>query len=355
MRFISNFYFKGYVSFFVQYNFVFQSGEKVGIVGRTGAGKSSLVLALFRIIEPADGCIKIDEHNIYHMGLQPLRSKLTIIPQDPVLFSGTLRFNLDPFNQHSDKDVWMALKLSHLDSFVSTLPQGLHYAIAEGGSNLSVGQKQLVCLARALLRKTKILIMDEATAAVDLETDDLIQNTIRSEFTDCTVLTIAHRLNTIMDNNRVMVMDKGKIVEFDAPAKLLEHEETIFYGMAKEAGLITENTITPQIVEGKRLTVQDIFKSKSSSSSNSKSNLNLEPEIKNDSDVQESPMDKVLKGITIENPDFDQVDGSIKKQESMKSLDDPEGYDTAEEDKRSRSSTPPPPSPIEEQDNMSDS
>ena len=292
------------------------------------------------------------------MGLQPLRSKLTIIPQDPVLFSGTLRFNLDPFNQHSDKDVWMALKLSHLDSFVSTLPQGLHYAIAEGGSNLSVGQKQLVCLARALLRKTKILIMDEATAAVDLETDDLIQNTIRSEFTDCTVLTIAHRLNTIMDNNRVMVMDKGKIVEFDSPAKLLEHEESIFYGMAKESGLITENTITPQIVEGKRLTVQDIFKSKSSSSSNSKSNLNLDADIKNDKndyDLQESPLDKVLDGIEIENPGLDQVDGSMKKQESMKSLDDPEGYDTAEEDKRSRSSTPPPPSPVEEQDNMSDS
>ena len=161
-----------------------------------------MVLALFRIIEAAGGCIKIDGRNIYHMGLKSLRSKLTLIPQDPVLFSGTLRFNLDPFKQHSDRDVWMALKLSHLESFVSSLPQGLHYDIAEGGSNLSVGQKQLVCLSRALLRKTKILIMDEATAAVDLETDDLIQNTIRSEFIDCTVLTIAHRLNTIMDNNR---------------------------------------------------------------------------------------------------------------------------------------------------------
>ena len=117
-----------------------------------------MVLALFRIIEAAGGCIKIDGRNIYHMGLKSLRSKLTLIPQDPVLFSGTLRFNLDPFKQHSDRDVWMALKLSHLESFVSSLPQGLHYDIAEGGSNLSVGQKQLVCLSRALLRKTKILI-----------------------------------------------------------------------------------------------------------------------------------------------------------------------------------------------------
>ena len=328
---------------------MFKSGEKIGIVGRTGAGKSSMVLALFRIIEPADGCIKIDGQNVYHMGLTPLRSKLTIIPQDPVLFSGTLRFNLDPFNQHSDKDVWMALKLSHLESFVSTLPQGLHYAIAEGGSNLSVGQKQLVCLARALLRKTKILIMDEATAAVDLETDDLIQNPIRSEFADCTVLTIAHRINTIMDNNRVMVMDKGKIVEFDTPSKLLEYEDSIFYGMAKESGLITENTITPQVVEGRRLTVQDIFRAKSSSSSNSKSNLNLDTGLMNNDEIRESSTDIVMKEIASH---YDSVDGSITKQEEQ--MDDQEGYTTAEEDKRSRSSTPLPPSPMEEQDNVSD-
>ena len=197
-----------------------------------------MVLALFRIIEPDIGYIKIDDQNIYHMGLQALRSKLTIIPQDPVLFSGTLRFNLDPFDQHSDKDIWMALKLSHLESFVSTLPHGLHYSIAEGGSNLSVGQKQLVCLSRALLRKSKILIMDEATAAVDLETDDLIQNTISTEFHDCTIFTIAHRLSTIMEYDKIMVLEDGKIAEFDNVSNLMSSTNGIFYSMAKESGLV---------------------------------------------------------------------------------------------------------------------
>ena len=148
------------------------------------------------------------------MGVGHLRSRLTIIPQDPVLFSGTLRENIDPFEQSTDAQIWNVLELSHLKSFVEGLTSGLEYEIAEGGSNLSVGQKQLVCLARALLRKTKILILDEATASVDLDTDDLIQATIREEFSDCTVLTIAHRLNTILDSNRIMVLGEGKIIEF---------------------------------------------------------------------------------------------------------------------------------------------
>ena len=308
-----------------------------------------MVLALFRIIEAADGCIKIDDRNIYHMGLQPLRSKLTIIPQDPVLFSGTLRFNLDPFNQHSDKDVWMALKLSHLESFVSTLPQGLHYSIAEGGSNLSVGQKQLVCLSRALLRKTKILVMDEATAAVDLETDDLIQNTIRAEFRDCTVLTIAHRINTIMDNNRVMVMDQGKIVEFDSPNNLLESEDSIFYSMAKESGLIVENTITPNVKENKRHLL-DIFKSESSPPGSQ-----VIPTIETGMPVFDEDKtistDLVWKNGSVENDNFDQVDGTITCK--YENIDDQDGYETAEEEKSHSSS--PPPSPLEEQDHFSDS
>ncbi|XP_062976293.1 ATP-binding cassette sub-family C member 3 [Elgaria multicarinata webbii] len=213
-----------------------KGGEKVGIVGRTGAGKSSMTLCLFRILEAAEGEIKIDGLRIADIGLHDLRSKLTIIPQDPVLFSGTLRMNLDPFNKYSEEEIWSALELSHLKKFVSSQPAMLDYECSEGGENLSVGQRQLVCLARALLRKTRILILDEATAAIDLETDDLIQMTIRTQFEDCTVLTIAHRLNTIMDYTRVLVLDKGAIAEFDTPPSLIA-SRGIFYGMAKDAGL----------------------------------------------------------------------------------------------------------------------
>uniref|UniRef100_A0A6Q2X8M6 ATP-binding cassette, sub-family C (CFTR/MRP), member 3 n=1 Tax=Esox lucius TaxID=8010 RepID=A0A6Q2X8M6_ESOLU len=213
-----------------------KGGEKIGIVGRTGAGKSSMTLCLFRLLEAAGGEITIDGVNISEIGLHDLRSKLTIIPQEPVLFSGSLRMNLDPFEKYSDGEVWKALELSHLNKFVSNQPAKLELECSEGGENLSVGQRQLVCLARALLRKTRILILDEATAAIDLETDDLIQSTIRTQFEDCTVFTIAHRLNTIMDYTRVLVLDKGKIAEFDTPTNLLS-KKGIFYGMAKDAGL----------------------------------------------------------------------------------------------------------------------
>ncbi|KAM4717797.1 multidrug resistance-associated protein 1 [Anableps anableps] len=212
-------------------------GEKVGIVGRTGAGKSSLTLGLFRIIEASEGHIFIDGVDIAKLGLHELRSRITIIPQDPVLFSGSLRMNLDPFEHYSDEEIWRALEFSHLKNFVSSLPNKLSHECSEGGENLSVGQRQLLCLARALLRKTKVLVLDEATAAVDMETDNLIQSTIRSQFDDCTVLTIAHRLNTIMDYTRVLVLDKGQMAEFDSPSSLIAHRGA-FYNMAKDAGLV---------------------------------------------------------------------------------------------------------------------
>uniref|UniRef100_A0A8D3EC86 ABC-type glutathione-S-conjugate transporter n=1 Tax=Scophthalmus maximus TaxID=52904 RepID=A0A8D3EC86_SCOMX len=213
-----------------------QNREKVGIVGRTGAGKSSLALGIFRVLEAVEGRIFIDGINIAHIGLHDLRSKITIIPQDPVVFSGSLRMNLDPFDTRSDEDLWTALELAHLGSFVSELPQKLDHQCCEGGENLSLGQRQLLCLARALLRKTRILVLDEATAALDMKTDQLIQSTIRTQFEDCTVLTIAHRLNTIMDYTRVIVMDRGSIVEMDSPAQLI-HLQGHFYKMCVEAGL----------------------------------------------------------------------------------------------------------------------
>lgn len=197
-----------------------------------------MTLSLFRIIEAAGGKIVIDDIEISGIGLHSLRSRLTIIPQDPVLFSGSLRMNIDPLSAYSDDEIWIALEHSHLKTFVKGLSDGLTHKITEGGENLSVGQRQLICLARALLRKTKVLILDEATAAIDFETDELIQKTIRSQFDDCTILTIAHRLNTIMDSDRIVVLDQGMIVEFDTPKALLADKNSIFYGMARNSGLV---------------------------------------------------------------------------------------------------------------------
>lgn len=191
--------------------------EKVGVVGRTGAGKSSMFNTLFRIVEPESGVILIDGVNILQMGLADLRRRLGIIPQTPVLFSGTIRFNLDPFNEHNDADLWESLERAHLKEAVRRNPLGLDAEVAEGGENFSVGQRQLLSLSRALLRRSKILVLDEATAAVDVGTDALIQKTIREEFKTCTMLIIAHRINTIIDSDRILVMDAGRLVEIDTP------------------------------------------------------------------------------------------------------------------------------------------
>ncbi|KAI1309356.1 Multidrug resistance-associated protein 1 [Halotydeus destructor] len=215
-------------------NFEVKAGEKIGVVGRTGAGKSSILMSLFRIVEPTYGAILIDGMDITRIPLKHLRSRLTIIPQDPVLFTGSLRFNLDPCGVLSDAELWKALKLAQLDTFVTGLDERLDHELSENGDNLSVGQKQLVCLARALLRKSRILVLDEATAAIDVETDELIQATIRKEFADCTVITIAHRIHTILDYDRILVMDHGRVAEFESPNVLLSNEKSLFAQLAKE-------------------------------------------------------------------------------------------------------------------------
>ncbi|RDY13192.1 ABC transporter C family member 2, partial [Mucuna pruriens] len=210
--------------------------EKIGVVGRTGAGKSSMLNALFRIVELQRGRIIIDGYDISTFGVADLRKVLTIIPQSPVLFSGTVRFNLDPFNEHNDADLWEVLERAHLKDVVRRNAFGLDAQVSEGGDNFSVGQRQLLSLARALLRRSKVLVLDEATAAVDVRTDSLIQKTIRQEFHSCTMLTIAHRLNTIIDCNRILLLDAGRVLEYNTPEELLQNEGTAFYKMVQSTG-----------------------------------------------------------------------------------------------------------------------
>lgn len=213
-------------------SFDIRSKEKLGIVGRTGSGKSSIIQAVYRFIEICGGKIYIDGIDISKIGLSALRSKISIIPQDPILFSGTVRRNLDPFSAYPDADVWDAIDRAQLKSKISQIG-GLDGQIQEGGSNLSVGERQLLCLARALLCRTRILFMDEATANVDFESDAAIQKCIRTDFADCTVVTIAHRLNTVMDYDRILVLENGRILEHDSPSKLLEMQGT-FYSMFQQ-------------------------------------------------------------------------------------------------------------------------
>lgn len=227
-------------------NLTINPKEKVGIVGRTGAGKSSLTLALFRIIESFQGNIDIDNIDTSSIGLSDLRHKLSIIPQDSQVFEGTIRSNLDPTGVFSSDQIWKALELSHLKDHVlkmyeendnEDVTNALDVKISEGGSNLSVGQRQLMCLARALLIPSHILVLDEATAAVDVETDLVLQETIRREFKDRTIMTIAHRLNTIMDSDRIIVLENGEVAEFDTPANLLKNKESLFYALCKQGGI----------------------------------------------------------------------------------------------------------------------
>ncbi|XP_077984677.1 ATP-binding cassette sub-family C member 5-like [Glandiceps talaboti] len=209
--------------------------EKIGIVGRTGAGKSSLCLSIFRLMEAASGTIWIDDIDISTIGLEDLRSRLSIIPQDPVLFVGTIRYNLDPFDHYSDDIIWDALEKCYLKDMVTQLDGRLAAPVVENGENFSVGERQLICMARALLRNSKILMLDEATASIDTKTDSLIQQTIRDAFKDCTMLIIAHRLNTVLNCDKILVMDSGKVVEFDKPSVLLANHNSTFSTMMAAA------------------------------------------------------------------------------------------------------------------------
>ena len=247
-------------------NLKIKSGEKIAICGRSGSGKSTLTLSLFRILEPLTGTIKIDGVDVSKIGLSALRSGISIIPQtgDGQVFEGSLRYNLDPFNLYPNEKLIKALKLSHLQPHMEKLcreerfyadqsPENepltlqspitdedlLNVKIADNGANLSVGTKQLLCLARALLSDNSILILDEASAALDEVTDFLIQQTIREEFKNKTVITIAHRLNTILsDSDKVLVLDRGELQEFDSPKALIDKKEGLFYDLCKKGGYI---------------------------------------------------------------------------------------------------------------------
>ncbi|GKZ00646.1 hypothetical protein MPSEU_001016800 [Mayamaea pseudoterrestris] len=214
-----------------------KGGEHVGVCGRTGSGKSSLMTLLFRIceLEPDGGKLVIDDIDTSTIGVSPLRTNLSIIPQDPVLFSNTVRYNIDPFGVATDEEIWETLRKVQMDDVVRELSMGLDEQVAEGGENFSQGQRQLMCIARSLIRKPKILVMDEATSSIDNATDGLIQEMIRVNFKDATVLTIAHRLNTIMDSDRVLVLDDGNVAEFDSPHALLQKDGSLFRAMVEKS------------------------------------------------------------------------------------------------------------------------
>ncbi|CAJ2664896.1 unnamed protein product [Trifolium pratense] len=212
----------------------FPGRKKIGVVGRTGSGKSTLIQAIFRMVEPREGCIIIDNVDICEIGLHDLRSRLSIIPQDPALFDGTVRGNLDPLEQYSDREVWEALDKCQLGHLVRAKEEKLDSPVVENGDNWSAGQRQLFCLGRALLKKSSILVLDEATASVDSATDGVIQDIICEEFNNRTVVTIAHRIHTVIDSDLVLVLSDGRIAEYDEPSKLLEREDSFFYKLIKE-------------------------------------------------------------------------------------------------------------------------
>nr|XP_029119695.1 ABC transporter C family member 10 [Elaeis guineensis] len=220
---------------------IFEGGHKIGIVGRTGSGKTTLIGALFRLVEPAGGKIIIDGLDIATIGLHDLRSRFGIIPQDPTLFNGSVRYNLDPLGQYTDQQIWEVLDKCQLREAVQEKEQGLDSLVVEDGSNWSMGQRQLFCLGRALLRRSRVLVLDEATASIDNATDAILQKTIRIEFAGSTVITVAHRIPTVMDCTMVLAISDGKLVEYDCPQKLMKREGSLFAELVKEYGSHTSN------------------------------------------------------------------------------------------------------------------
>ncbi|XP_004247427.2 ABC transporter C family member 4 [Solanum lycopersicum] len=210
-----------------------RGGEKIGVVGRTGGGKSTLIQVFFRLVEPAAGRIVIDGIDISRLGLHDLRSRFGIIPQEPVLFEGTVRSNIDPIGQYSDDEIWKSLDRCQLKEVVSSKPEKLDSPVVDNGDNWSVGQRQLLCLGRVMLKRSRLLFMDEATASVDSQTDAVIQKIIREDFNACTIISIAHRIPTVMDCDRVLVVDAGIAKEFDKPSHLLERP-SLFGALVQE-------------------------------------------------------------------------------------------------------------------------
>lgn len=216
--------------------------HKIGIVGRTGSGKTTFISALFRLVEPTEGKIVIDDLDISTIGLHDLRSHFAVIPQDPTLFVGSVRYNLDPLLKHTDQEIWEVLEKCHLREAIQEKEEGLNSLVAQDGSNWSMGQRQLFCLGRALLKRSRILVLDEATASIDNATDSLLQKTIRAEFADCTVITVAHRIPTVMDCTMVLAISDGKLVEYDEPLKLMNKEGSLFGQLVKEYWSRTANS-----------------------------------------------------------------------------------------------------------------
>jgi len=210
-------------------NIKINPGEKIGVVGRTGSGKSTLCLCVFRILEPEKGTIIIDDVDICKIGLKTLRSKLTIIPQDPILMEGTLKYNIDPLGKYTNEQIIEIIKKIGFEYILDTNSKRLEMPITENGGNLSVGERQLICIVRAILRKSKIILMDEATANIDMKTEDIIQKAINELLVGASIITIAHRIKTILNYDKILVLADGEVIEFDHTKELLDNKQSEFY------------------------------------------------------------------------------------------------------------------------------